>query len=102
MIRFLTEAQIKAQLTLDDDIWALKKDIILLWAESAEETVINSCNRTLESIYEEYGEVPRNLVHAALLLTAQSYHIGEPITDRNLYIVPYQNLEALTRFYRIL
>ena len=101
-MRFLTDELIKAQLTIDDDIWTEKNDIIHMWAESAENVVLNNCNRTIESIYEEYGEMPAPLIHAALLLTAQSYHIGEPISDRNLYIVPYQNLEALTRYYRIL
>lgn len=99
-MKFLTDEQIKAQLTLDADIWQEKADIIRLWAESAEDTVIENCNRTFEDIIEEYGRVPPKLIHAALLLTAQSYHIGEPISDRNLYMVPYQNLEALTRFYR--
>ena len=103
MMKFLTTAQVKAQLRIDDDIYDIEKSLIEdVYAASAETFVLNYCNRTIEDLVEEYGEIPAPLIQSALLLTNQSYEQRSPITTQQLSMVPYQNLDALCRYYMIL
>ena len=88
-MKFLTFDQIKAQLRLDDQQALDEHDILVLYGEAAEEMVLNTCNRTMEDIVEQYGNVPKALVQAGLMLVAQSYQHREPASPQNLYAVPY-------------
>ena len=88
-MKFLTFDQIKAQLRLDDEQATEEHDILDLYGETAEEMVLNTCNRTMEDIVEQYGTVPKALVLAGLMLVAQSYQHREPASPQNLYVVPY-------------
>lgn len=88
-MKFLTFDQIKAQLRLDDQQALDEHDILVLYGEAAEEMVLNMCNRTMEDIVEQYGNVPKALVQAGLMLVAQSYQHREPASPQNLYAVPY-------------
>ena len=88
-MKFLTFDQIKAQLRLDDEQATEEHDILDLYGETAEEMVLNTCNRTMEDIVEQYGNVPKALVQAGLMLVAQSYQHREPASPQNLYAVPY-------------
>ena len=88
-MKFLTFDQIKAQLRLDDQQALDEHDILVLYGEAAEEMVLNTCNRTMEDIVEQYGNVPKVLVQAGLMLVAQSYQHREPASPQNLYAVPY-------------
>ena len=49
---------IKAQLRLDDAQATEEHDLLEMYGESAEETVLNTLNLTLEDIIEQYGSVP--------------------------------------------
>ena len=88
-MKFLTFDQIKAQLRLDDQQALDEHDILVLYGEAAEEMVLNTCNRTMEDIVEQYGNVPKALVQAGLMLVGQSYQHREPASPQNLYAVPY-------------
>lgn len=88
-MKFLTLDQIKAQLRLDDEQALEEHDLLDLYGEAAEDMVLNSCNRTMEDIVEQYGNVPKALVQAGLILVAQSYQHREPASPQNLYAVPY-------------
>ena len=88
-MKFINFDQIKAQLRLDDAQAAAEHDILELYGEAAEEMVLNTCNRTMEDIVEQYGNVPKALVQAALMLVAHSYQHREPASPQSLYSVPY-------------
>lgn len=88
-MKFLTFDQIKAQLRLDDEQALEEHDLLELYGEAAEDMVLNTMNRTMEDIIEQYGVVPKSLVQAGLMLVAQSYQHREPASPQNLYVVPY-------------
>ena len=88
-MKFLTFDQIKAQLRLDDEQALEEHDLLELYGEAAEDMVLNTMNRTMEDIIEQYGVVPKALVQAGLMLVAQSYQHREPASPQNLYTVPY-------------
>jgi uncharacterized phage protein (predicted DNA packaging) len=88
-MKFLTFDQIKAQLRLDDQQAFDEHDLLEIYGEAAEDMVLNTCNRTMEDIVEQWGNVPKALVQAGLMLVAQSYQHREPASPQNLYAVPY-------------
>ena len=87
-MKFLTFDQIKAQLRLDDQQALEEHDLLVLYGEAAEDMVLNTLNRTITLIFEQYGMVPKALVQAGLMLVAQSYQHREPASPQNLYAVP--------------
>lgn len=89
---------VKKHARIDDDI---EDDVLDLYLESAEETVLNLMNRTLEDIYEEYGKVPAPIKHAVCILTAHSYTHREPSSIQQLNNVPY-SVDALVKPFMIL
>ena len=88
-MKFLKFDMIKAQLRLDDEQAQLEHDLLEMYGESAEETVLNTMNRTLEDIIEQYGSVPKPIVHATLLLVDNAYKERSPISPQNMSVVPY-------------
>lgn len=76
-------------------------DLLELYATSAEETILNLCNRTEEDILQTYGEIPAALKHATLLLVDVSYQQRASVTALNLYTVPY-SFDLLVKPYMIL
>ena len=88
-MKFLEFEHIKAQLRLDDAQAQEEHDLLEMYGEAAEDTVLNLCNRTITDIFEQYGMVPKALVQAGLMLVAQSYQHREPASPQNLYTVPY-------------
>lgn len=96
-MKFLTSDQIKAQLRLDDQQAFDEHDLLELYGEAAEEAVLNTCNRTMEDIVEQYGNVPKALVQAGLMFVAQSYQYREPVSPQNLNAVP--GFDMLVRPY---
>lgn len=98
MMQIVTLAEIKAHARIDE---STEDTILTTYGESAEELVLNLCNRTLDSIIEEYGNVPVNIKHAVLMLVAHSYSQRQPASLQNLYTVPY-TLDALIKPYMIL
>jgi len=65
---------------------------------AAENAILNLCRRTIEDVYEEYGEIPADLMHVTLELVDNLYqHRG---TDENvsLSVVPY-NFDLMVKPY---
>lgn len=88
-MKFLTLDQIKAQLRLDDEQFEYERALLELYGDAAEDMVLNTLNRTITDIFEQYGMVPKALVQAGLMLVAQSYQHREPASPQNLSVVPY-------------
>ena len=88
-MKFLKFDMIKAQLRLDDEQAQLEHDLLEMYGESAEETVLNTLNLTIEDIIEQYGSVPKPVVHATLMLVDNAYKERSPISPQNMSVVPY-------------
>ena len=87
-MKFLTFDEIKAQLRLDDEQAELERTIIERHACSAEDAVLNVCNRTVTELYSIYGEIPSGLVVAALLLTDDLYNHRGTVSPAAVYHLP--------------
>ena len=87
-MKWLTIEQIKAQCRIEQDFTA-EDELLEMYGESAENTVLNLLNRTITDIYEQYGCIPRPLVHATLMLVDNAYKERSPISPQNMSVVPY-------------
>ena len=71
--------------------------LLELYADSAEEMVLNTLGRTYEDLLENFGidqpdgskHVPAAIVQASLMLVDSSYTNRSPISPTNMYQVPY-------------
>lgn len=88
-MKYLTIDQIKQQLRLDDQQAFDECNLLELYGESAEETILNLLNRTMEDVIDEYGNIPAALRHATLMLVDNAYKERSPITPQNMSTVPY-------------
>ena len=88
-MKYLTFDMIKQQLRLDDEQASMEHDLLEMYGESAEDTVLNLCNRTITDIFEQYGMVPKALVHATLMLVDNAYKERSPISPQSMSTVPY-------------
>lgn len=66
-----------------------EEELLELYGEDAEQTVLNLINRSFDDLIEQYGEVPKPLYVAALMLVEVSYTQRAPISQQNMYVVPY-------------
>lgn len=85
-MKWLTTEWIKKHSRIDFDC---EDDLLELYGEDAETTVLNICNRSYEDIIEMYGEVPKPLWVAALQLVEVDYTHRSPDSMNNLYAVKY-------------
>ena len=88
-MKFLTFEMIKAQLRLDDAQAEQERALLEDYSEAAEEAVLNICNRTLEDIIEQYGQVPAPLRNVARMLVDNAYKERSPISPQSMSTVPY-------------
>jgi hypothetical protein len=65
-----------------------ENDLLELYGEAAEEAVLNVCNRTMEDVVEQYGQVPKSLYVAALMQVEASYDHRSTVSLQKLYNVP--------------
>ena len=72
--------------------------LLRLYAESAEDTVLNYLERDLADLYDTYGKIPAPVKQATLMLIDNSYEHRSPVTMQNLYSVPY-TFDALIKPY---
>lgn len=100
-MKFLTFDQIKAQLRLDDAQAAEEHDLLEMYGEAAEDTVLDLIRRPLYNVVQVYGHVPKRLVQASLLIVAQSYQHREPASSQNLSIIPDSLDMLLKSFIRL-
>ena len=87
-MKWLTIEQIKAQCRIEQD-FTVEDELLEMYGESAENTVLNLLNRDITDIYEQYGCIPRPLVHATLMLVDNAYKERSPISPQNMSSVPY-------------
>ena len=85
-MKWLSIEYIKMHSRIDFDC---EDDLLELYGESAEDTVLNVIARSYTEVIELYGEVPKPLYVASLMLVEVSYTQRAPITQTNLYTVPY-------------
>lgn len=91
-MRFLTLEYIKQHSRLDFDN---EDGLLEQYAESAEETICGLLNRgdtvdsMVESLTEQYGEIPANLYEAGQMLVELSYQQRSPVSVQNMSVVPY-------------
>jgi uncharacterized phage protein (predicted DNA packaging) len=85
-MKWLTLDWIKKHSRIDFDC---EDELLTLYGESAEDTVLNVIARSYTEVIEHYGEVPKPLHVAALMLVEVSYTQRAPMTQTNLYTVPY-------------
>ena len=88
-MKYLTFEQIKQQLRLDDEQASMEHNLLEMYGESAEDTVLNILNTTMEDIIERHGRVPTPIRHATLMLVDNAYKERSPISPQNMSSVPY-------------
>ena len=66
-----------------------ESDLLELYGEDAEETVLNLINRSYEEVMELWGKVPKPLYVAALMLVEVDYNHRSPDSMNNMYAVKY-------------
>ena len=87
-MKWLTLERIKQQCRIEQD-FTDEDDVLEEYGESAEETVLNTLNRTYEDIVEVYGKIPAPIRHASLMLVDVSYQHRSQVSGQNMYLVPY-------------
>ena len=85
-MKWLTLEWIKKHSRIDFDC---EDDLLELYGEDAEETVLNLINRSYEEVMEIWGEVPKPLWVAALMLVEVDYNHRSPESMNNMYAVKY-------------
>lgn len=85
-MRWVTLEYVKKHSRID---YSAEDEILDLYCQSAEETVLNIIGRTYDEVVEQYGEMPKALVQAGLMLVDVSYMQRSPVSQTNLYAVPY-------------
>ena len=78
----------KAQCRIEQDFHD-EDDVLELYGDVAEETVLNALNRNYENVMEMWGKVPAPVVQASLMLVDLSYQHRATVSPQNMYIVPY-------------
>jgi uncharacterized phage protein (predicted DNA packaging) len=85
-MKWLTLEYIKKHSRIDFDC---EDDLLELYGEDAEDTVLNLIGRSYTEVVEMWGEVPKPLYVAALMLVEVDYNHRSPNSMNNLYAVPY-------------
>lgn len=110
-MKWLTLEFIKAHSRIDFDC---DDELLTLYGDAAEQTVLNYLNRTYDETLEAFGitetttdaegnttetkVMPATLTQAALMLVDNSYQQRSPASAQSLYSVPY-TFDALVKPY---
>ena len=103
-MKFLTLEYIKAHSRIDYDC---EDGLLELYGTAAESVLAQHLGRCktvddmVESLTDEFGEVPASILQAGLMLVDTSYQYRSPVSQTSLYAVPY-TFEFLVRPYMIL
>jgi len=90
---------IKAHSRIDEiTSGSAEESLLELYGESAEQTVLNYLERSIEELYELWGCIPAPVMQACLLLVDQSYQFRTPMSTMQLYRVDY-SFDALLKPY---
>lgn len=71
------------------------------YGAAAEQALLNACDRTYESLIEDFGEVPSDLYVAGLMLANHLYEHRGPTSNVSLSSIPY-TLDTFWKPYAIL
>ena len=85
-MKWLTIDWIKAHSRID---FNCEDELLELYGEDAEDTVLNLINRSYEEVMELWGSVPKPLYVAALMLVEVDYNHRSPDSINNMYAVKY-------------
>ena len=99
-MKWLTLERVKKHLRLDASN-TQEDDLLTLYANSAEDAILNLCNRSYDCLLECYGEVPKPIQNASLLLVENQYTQRSVVSPTNLSAVPY-SFDLLVKPYMIL
>lgn len=103
-MKILTLEYIKQHSRIDYDC---EDELLGLYGDAAEVVLAQHLGRgktvddMVDSLTEEYGEVPASILQAGLMLVDTSYQYRSPVSQTSLYAVPY-TFEFLVRPYMIL
>lgn len=100
ILKWLTLADVKAQCRIEPDN-TIEDNLLMRYAAAAEDALLNACNRTFESLEEEYGDVPNDLYVAGLMLANHLYEHRGPTSNMSLSAIPY-TLDMYLKPYTIL
>lgn len=95
-MKFLTLEYIKQHSRLD--YTSAEDEVIEIYANSAEDTVLNLCRRTENEIKKKYGAIPAPIIHAALMLVDLFYQQRASASTVDFKAVPF-GLALLLRPY---
>ena len=87
-MKWLQLEQIKAQLRIEPE-FTDEDELLEMYGESAEETLLQHLSRSYEDIIEVYGHLPAPLRHASLMLVDVSYQYRSPVSTQSKTLVPY-------------
>ena len=85
-MKFLTTQLIKQHSRIDFDC---EDDLLEMYGDSAESTVLAIIGYTYDDLVERYGKVPVPIKQAALMLVDVSYQYRSPISPTSISQVPY-------------
>ena len=89
-MKWLTVEYIKKHSRIDYDC---EDDLLEMYGESSEETVLNTIGRSYTEVVENFGTedrpVPAPLIQASLMLVDVAYTNRSPISQQNMYAIPY-------------
>jgi len=85
-MKWLTLDWIKQHSRIDFDC---EDGLLEMYGDSAEDTVLNICNRTYDDLMEEYRNIPTPLYHAALILVDTSYTNRQAVSMQSPHTMPY-------------
>lgn len=96
---FLTMEYIKAHSRLDDvREQSADAELIEIYANAAEETVLNYIDRSVEELYDLYGKIPASVINAALLVTDDAYQ-HRSLSRTSMDKVDYGTFDRLLKPY---
>ena len=86
-MKWLTLDEIKDQLRIERD-FDLENDKLTGYGESAEDVILELCQRTYDDFIDTYGGIPRPIWEATLLLVSMSYEHGSAASMQQMYNNP--------------
>jgi len=87
-MKWLELDEIKRQLRIELD-YTDEDQVLIGYGNSAEDTVLNICQRTYDDFIDNYGEIPQPIREASLLLVGVSYEHRSAVTQYQMYSVGY-------------
>ena len=85
-MKWLTLDYIKQHSRIEYDC---EDELLTLYGEAAEETILNICSRTYADLKGDNADVPSAIKQASLMLVDLSYQQRSPVSPVSMYAVPY-------------